>query len=79
LKLLSRFQATAPVLGLAATYSFIRTVPDPLNARTDRLLTTTARPPHPRFSAGLKPGQIEIVPTNNVGSVDVKDGVIRIG
>lgn len=31
----------------------------------------------PRFPSGLKPGQVEIAPTNAAGSVDVKDGLIH--
>ncbi len=83
MRFFSSFQATAPVLALAATIPLYAQFQTRLDARTDRAFDDYRKAAeaqadgHPRFPAGLKSGQVEIVPTNNVGSLDVKDGMIH--
>ena len=54
-----------------------------LNPKTDRAFEDYRKSAeahldgHPRFPSGLKPGQIEIVPTNPNGSIEVQDGLIH--
>ena len=71
------FLALATTLPLAAQFQ------TRLSPRTDQAFEDyrKAAEAHfdgrPRFSSGLKPGQVEIVPANNTGPIDVPDGLIH--
>ena len=72
-----------PALALTATLPLAAQFQIRLNPRTDQAFEDYRKAAEakfdgrPRFPSGLKPWQIEIVPTNNVGSMDVKDGMIH--
>ena len=72
-----------PALALAATLPLAAQFQVHLNPQTDQAFDDYRKAAearfdgHPRFPAALKPGQIEITPTNSVGSMDVKDGMIH--
>jgi len=72
-----------PVLALAATLPLTAQFQIRLNPKTDqafedyRKAVETKLDGRPRFPFGLKPGQVEIAPTNTAGSMDIKDGMIH--
>jgi hypothetical protein len=72
-----------PLLALTAALPLAAQFQTRLNSNTDqafedyRNAAEAKLDGRPRFAAGLKPGQVEIVPTNKVGSMDVKDGMIH--
>jgi len=72
-----------PALALAATLPLAAQFQVHLNPKTDlafddyRKAAEAKLDGHPRFPSSLKPGQVEIAPTNSAGSIDVKDGMIH--
>ena len=70
-------------LALAATLPLAAQFQVHLNPKTDQAFDDYRKAAeakldgHPRFPSRLQPGQVEIVPTNKVGSMDVKDGMIH--
>ena len=72
-----------PILALAATLPLGAQFQIRLNPKTDqafddyRKAVEAKLDGHPRFPAGLKPGQIEIVPATDKGFTDVKDGMVH--
>jgi len=71
------------LLVLAATVPLAAQFQVRLNPKTDqafedyRKATEAKFDGRPRFPSGLKPGQVEIVPANDKGFTDVKDGMIH--
>ena len=72
-----------PVLTLAASLPLAAQFQVHLSPKTDqafdgyRQAAEAKLDGHPRFSSGLKPAQVEIVPTNDKGFTDVQDGMIH--
>ena len=72
-----------PILALAVTLPLAAQFQVHLNPKTDqafedyRIAAEAKLDGRPRFSSGLKPGQVEIAPTNKMGSMDVKEGMIH--
>lgn len=72
-----------PVLALAAALPLPAQFQVRLNPKTDqafddyRKAVEAKLDGRPRFPSGLKPGQVEIVPTNDKGFTDVKEGMIH--
>ena len=72
-----------PILAFAATLPLGAQFQIRLNPKTDqafedyRKAVEAKLDGHPRFPAGLKPGQIEIVPATDKGFTDVKDGMVH--
>lgn len=74
---------TLPVLALITAFPLAAQFQTHLNARTAQAFEDYRKAAEaqfdwrPRFSSGLKPGQVEIVPAKNNGSIEVKDGLIH--
>jgi hypothetical protein len=72
-----------PLLTLAATLPLAAQFQVRLNPKTDqafddyRQSVEAKLDGRPRFTSGLKPGQVEIVPANGKGFTDVKDGMVH--
>ena len=72
-----------PLLALAATLPLAAQFQVRLNPKTDqafddyRQAIEATLDGRPRFSSGLKPGQVEIVPANGKGFTDVRDGMVH--
>lgn len=72
-----------PVLALAAALPLAAHFQVHLNPKTDqafddyRKAVEAKLDGRPRFPSGLKPGQVEIVPADDKGFTDVKDGMIH--
>jgi hypothetical protein len=72
-----------PVLALAATLPLDAQFLTRLSPKTDQAFDDYRKAAEAkldgraRFPSGLKPGQVEIVPTNNVGSIVAPDGMIH--
>jgi hypothetical protein len=72
-----------PVLALAATLPLDAQFLTRLSPKTDQAFDDYRKAAEakldgrPRFRSGLRPGQIEIVPTTNAGSIDAQDGLIH--
>jgi hypothetical protein len=72
-----------PLVVLAATLPLAAQFQVRLNPKTDqafedyRQAVEAKLDGRPRFPSGLKPGQVEIVPANDKGFTDVKDGMVH--
>jgi hypothetical protein len=72
-----------PVLILTRAFPLAAQFQVHLNPKTDQAFedyrkTTEAQlNGRPRFTSGLKPGQVEIVPANSKGPMDIPDGLIH--
>ena len=72
-----------PLLALAATLPLTAQFQVHLSPKTDQAFEDYRKAAEakldgrPRFPSGLKPGQVEIAPTNDKGSIDVKEGMIH--
>ena len=72
-----------PLLALTATLPLAAQFTVHLNPKTDqafddyRKLVEAQLDGHPRFAAGLKPGQIQILPARNQGAVEVPEGIMH--
>jgi hypothetical protein len=84
LEFLSAFRfPILPVLALSAALPLAAQFSTRLSPKTDqafddyRKAVETQFEGRPRFPAGLKPGQIQVVPARNQGAIDVPDGLIH--
>ncbi|MCU1336655.1 MAG: hypothetical protein JWO19_2236 [Bryobacterales bacterium] len=72
-----------PVLALASALPLAAQLQTRLSPKTDqafddyRTAVEARLDGRPHFPSGLRPGQVEIVPVNTAGSIDVKDGLIH--
>ena len=71
------------LLALTATIPLTAQFSTTLNPKTDqafddyRKLVEAQLDGHPRFPAGLKPGQIQVLPARNQGAIEVPGGIVH--